>query len=65
MVTKSDSAAPDGYVVALQNLYLPDSLVLAHVAGAFVPVDNVDRNGWSDFVAKPGSKAADEVAPQA
>lgn len=31
---------------------------LAHNVGDEVPADNVERNGWQDSVAKPGTKAA-------
>ena len=33
----------------------------AHNPGDLVPAENVERNGWSDGVAKAGTKAADEV----
>lgn len=59
---KSESAVPDGYVVALQNLYLPDSMVLAVPKGGFVLAENVEPNGWGELVAKPGTKAADAAA---
>jgi hypothetical protein len=50
------------YVIAKENLYLPNSIDLAHVKGAQVPKENVERNGWQDLVASPTSKAGKEVS---
>jgi hypothetical protein len=49
------------YVVATENLYLPNSITLAHLKGDQVPKENVEPNGWSDSVASPSSKAAKSV----
>lgn len=35
--------------------------VRAHRAGDVVPDDNVKHNGWEEFVAREGTKAADEA----
>lgn len=61
----SNTSAPDGFVVALADLYIPGSAVKAHNKGALVPVVNVEHNGWSDLVAKPDTKAANEAALKA
>jgi hypothetical protein len=50
------------YVVATEDLYLPNSLTLAHLKGAQVPKENVEPNGWQDSVAAPTAKAAKEAS---
>jgi hypothetical protein len=50
------------FVVALNDLYLPNSLTLAHLKGAQVPKENVEQNGWADQVASPSAKAAKEAS---
>jgi hypothetical protein len=49
------------YVVALEDLYLPNSRTLAHLKGGQVPKENVEVNGWADQVASPSAKAAKEA----
>lgn len=51
-------------VIALENLYLPNSVTLAHLKGSEVPEENVEPNGWGDLVAKPTAKAAKDVRPE-
>lgn len=50
------------YVIALEDLYLPDSLALAHLKGSQVPKVNVEHNGWADKVASPSAKSAKEAS---
>jgi len=52
----------EDYVVALNDLYLPGSLTLAHLKGQQVPKENVEHNGWTDQVASPSAKAAKEAS---
>jgi len=52
----------EDYVVALENLYLPNSRTLAHLKGSQVPKENVEPNGWADQVASPSAKAAKEAS---
>ena len=52
----------DEYKVALEDLYLPNSLALAHLKGSQVPVENVEANGWADKVASPSAKSAKEAS---
>jgi hypothetical protein len=54
--------ANEDYVVALEDLYLPNSRTLAHLKGGQVPKENVDVNGWTDLVASPSAKAAKEAS---
>lgn len=49
------------YVIALEDLYVPGGFACAHRKGDLVPADNVERGGWQDKVAKPGTKAAKEA----
>jgi len=55
-------AEKEEYVVALQDLYLPGSLALAHLKGQQVPKENVEHNGWTELVASPSAKAAKEAS---
>lgn len=48
------------YVVAVEDIFTSAG-VKAHNKGDMVPVENVERNGWQDFVAKPTTAAAKEV----
>lgn len=48
--------------IATADIYV--GTALAHAAGDTVPAENVDLNGWQDLVAREGTKAADEVAPE-
>jgi hypothetical protein len=49
------------YVIATEDLYLPNSITLAHLKGSQVPKENVEPNGWQDQVANPTTKAAKSV----
>jgi hypothetical protein len=59
----SPAAPKDDFVVATTDLYLPGSATVQYRAGDLVPADNVEHNGWSDGVARRGTKAADEATP--
>jgi hypothetical protein len=50
------------YVVAKEDLFLPNSITLAHLKGQLVPKENVEPNGWTDLVASPNSKAGKEAS---
>lgn len=52
------------YVIALEDLYVPGGFAKAHSKGDQVPVDNVERGGWQDKVAKPSTKAAKEATAE-
>ena len=51
----------EDYVIAKEDLYLPNSRTLAHLKGNQVPKENVELNGWGDLVASPSSKAAKDA----
>lgn len=45
--------------VAKEDLYV--GIHRAHFAGDLVPEENVERNGWTDLVAREGTADADET----
>lgn len=49
------------YVIALEDLYVPGGFACAHRKGDQVPVDNVERGGWQDKVARLDTKAAKQA----